>query len=175
MTISTVVVSPSSSGSVTLSSGSPFDPPTIDPAFLSTPFDVYVMRAAIRSAARFVWAKTWDGFITGQAAAFANVDLSSDDEVDAWARSQTSTIWHPTGTARMGGCGDKDSVVDPDLRVKETKGLRIVDASVLVRTFFWLMHSQRAHLLTMAIPCSHLSLRHTRRQSYTRSRSVPQT
>lgn len=132
MTISAVVVSPSSSGSVTLSSGSPFDFPVIDPAFLSTPFDVYAMRAAIRSVTRFVSASTWDGFLTGQAASFASVNLSSDDAVDAWARSQASTIWHPTGTARMGGCDDMDSVVDPDLRVKGTNGLRVIDASVLV-------------------------------------------
>ena len=133
MSISSVVVSPSSRGSVTLSSASPWDFPVIDPAFLSTALDVYVMRAAIRSAVRFVSARTWDGFVTGRAAPFASVDLSSDDAVDAWARSQAATTWHPTGTARMGQCNDTDSVVDPDLRVKGTKGLRVVDASVLVR------------------------------------------
>lgn len=132
MSISTVVVSPSSSGSVTLSSGSPFDFPVIDPAFLTTQFDIYAMRMAIRSMLRFVSASTWDGFVTGRAAPFASVDLSSDDAVDAWARSQAATTWHPTGTARMGQCNDTDSVVDPDLRVKGTKGLRVVDASVLV-------------------------------------------
>uniref|UniRef100_A0A5K1K0S2 Glucose oxidase n=1 Tax=Ganoderma boninense TaxID=34458 RepID=A0A5K1K0S2_9APHY len=131
MSIITVLVSPSSSGSVTLASSSPFDPPIIDPAFLNTTFDTQVIRAAIRSAARFVSAHAWDGFVTGQAASFADVDLSSDEQVDAWARSQGSTIWHPTGTASMGRCEDKDSVVDPDLRVKGTKGLRVVDASVL--------------------------------------------
>ncbi len=124
MTITTVVVSPSSTGSVTLSSRSPFDFPTIDPAFLTTSFDVYAMRSAIRSAVRFVSARTWDGYITGQAASFASVDLNSDAEVDAWARSQASTMYHPTGTARMGRCADKHSVADPDLRLKGTKGLR---------------------------------------------------
>ncbi|PIL23707.1 hypothetical protein GSI_13456 [Ganoderma sinense ZZ0214-1] len=131
MTIFTVLVSPSSSGSVTLASSSPFDPPIIDPAFLNTTFDTQVMRAAIRSAARFVSAHAWDGFVTGQAASFADVNLNSDEQVDAWVRSQASTIWHPTGTASMGRCEDKDSVVDPDLRVRGTKGLRVVDASVL--------------------------------------------
>ncbi|TBU54878.1 aryl-alcohol-oxidase from pleurotus Eryingii [Dichomitus squalens] len=133
MTVLAVLVSPTSAGSVTLSSASPFAPPVIDPAFLSTPFDVYTMRAAIRSAARFVLsAQTWDGFVTGQGAGFADVDLNDDAAVDKWARAQASTIWHPTGTARMGGCGyvEEGSVVDPDLRVRGTEGLRVVDASV---------------------------------------------
>lgn len=133
MTIFTVLVSPSSAGSVALASTSPFDPPPIDPAFLNTTFDIQVMRTAVRSAARFVTSHAWDGFVTGQGASFTGVDLGSDEELDAWVRSQASTIWHPTGTARMGRCDDKDSAVDADLRVKGTKGLRVVDASVLVR------------------------------------------
>ena len=99
------------------------------------------MRTAIRSAARFVAAKTWDGFVTGPAAGFADVDLNSDDEVDAWARSQSGPMLHATGTTRMGSCDDEGSVVDPDLRVKGTKGLRVVDAGVLVSTFRMLWHA----------------------------------
>ena len=80
-------------------------------------------------------AKTWNGFVTGPAGGFADVDLNSDDSVDAWARSQSGTLFHPTGTTKMGSCDDKGSVVDPDLRVKGAKGLRVVDAGVLVSTF----------------------------------------
>ncbi|KAI0717830.1 aryl-alcohol-oxidase from pleurotus Eryingii [Cerioporus squamosus] len=130
LTVNTVVVSPSSSGSVTLASADPFDPPLIDPNFLNSTFDIYALRTAIRAAVRFLSAPTWDGFITGQAGPFADVDLSSDDAVDAWARAQASTIWHPVGTARMGACGQTASVVDPDLRVKGVEGVRVVDASV---------------------------------------------
>lgn len=133
MTVISVLVSPSSTGSVTLASSSPFDSPLIDPAYLNTSFDAKVLRSAIRSGANFLTAPAWDGFITGRYGSFADVDLTSDEEVDAWARTQGTTIWHPTGTARMGSCTSKDSVVDPDLRVKGTKGLRVVDASVLVR------------------------------------------
>ncbi|TBU50173.1 alcohol oxidase [Dichomitus squalens] len=130
ITVDTVLVSPTSRGSITLASANPFDSPLIDPAFLNTTLDIYVMRAAIRSAAHFLSAKTWDGFVTGQGGDFANVDLDLDESVDAWARARAMTVWHPTGTAQMGKCNDTGSVVDPDLRVKGTKGLRVVDASV---------------------------------------------
>ncbi len=119
-------------GSVTLASADPFDPPLIDPNFLNTTFDIYALRTAIRAAAGFLSAPTWDGFITGQAGPFADVDLTSDNVVDTWARAQASTIWHPVGTARMGACSDETSVVDPDLRVKGVEGVRVVDASVFV-------------------------------------------
>ncbi|KAH9886297.1 aryl-alcohol-oxidase from pleurotus Eryingii [Cubamyces lactineus] len=133
MTILTIIVTPTSRGSVTLSSSDPFVPPTIDPNFLSTAFDRAAMRAAVRSAVRFASAPTWKGFLTGPAASFAGVDVNDDDALDAWAREQTSTIWHPTGTARMGKCGDSsvNSVVNPDMTVRGVVGLRVMDASVL--------------------------------------------
>ncbi|KAI0672565.1 aryl-alcohol-oxidase from pleurotus Eryingii [Trametes maxima] len=131
MSFRTIVVTPTSRGTVTLNNTDPFDPPIIDPNFLSTPFDIAAMRGAIRSMQRFASAPTWRGFLTGPAADFAKVNLSDDAQVDAWARAQTSTIWHPVGTARMGPCGKRGSVVNPDLTVKGTAGLRIVDASVL--------------------------------------------
>ena len=165
-------MSPTSRGTVTLASASPFDAPLIDPAYLNTTLDLYIMRAAIRSAAQFFSAQTWDGFVTGRGAGFANVDLTSDDAIDAWSRSEAGTLWHAVGTARMGSCNDTDSVVDPNLRVRGTKGLRIVDASIFVRilcSLCWLFE-----LLTWRLP-SRISRQHIRKQSFTLSRSVLQT
>ncbi|EJF58778.1 hypothetical protein DICSQDRAFT_66203, partial [Dichomitus squalens LYAD-421 SS1] len=72
-----------SKGSVTLPSAPPFDPPVNDPAFLNSTSDGYLMGGAIRAAVRFVSKKTQDGFVTGQANGFANVDLDEDKDVDA--------------------------------------------------------------------------------------------
>ncbi|TBU21897.1 GMC oxidoreductase-domain-containing protein, partial [Dichomitus squalens] len=133
-TLLTVLVSPSSRGSVTLASADPFAKPVIDPNFRDTTFDVYAIRTAVRSAARFAAARAWNGFLTGQAGPFANVDVGSDEDVDAWARAQSWTIWHPVATARMGTCAQtvgNGAVVNPDATVKGVQGLRVVDASIL--------------------------------------------
>ncbi|MEI6722927.1 MAG: GMC oxidoreductase, partial [Betaproteobacteria bacterium] len=39
------------------------------------------------------------------------------------------TVFHATGTCRMGG--DAQSVVDPQLRVRNVERLRVIDASVM--------------------------------------------
>ena len=46
-----------------------------------------------------------------------------------WARRTSVTIYHPTGTCKMGV--DPMAVLDPDLRVKGIKGLRVADASIM--------------------------------------------
>ncbi|KAI0675773.1 alcohol oxidase [Trametes maxima] len=125
---SATLVSPTSRGSVTLSSNDPFAPPLINPNFLSTAFDVAAIRYAVRSVLRFVSASAWKDFITGPALGFE--DVHTDDDIDAWAREKAFTVWHPVGTARMARCGVDEGVVNPDLTVKGVKGLRVVDASV---------------------------------------------
>jgi choline dehydrogenase len=53
----------------------------------------------------------------------------SDDAMDAHLRAFAGTIYHPSGTCRMGP--DADSVVDPQLRVRGVAGLRVADASIM--------------------------------------------
>ncbi len=55
--------------------------------------------------------------------------LESDAELEKAAGDIGTTIFHPVGTCRMGA--DPDSVVDPRLRLRALKGLRIADASVM--------------------------------------------
>ena len=49
----------------------------------------------------------------------------------AYIRSNVGTVFHPTGTCRMGI--DPDAVVDPELRVRGLRGLRVADASIMPR------------------------------------------
>jgi choline dehydrogenase-like flavoprotein len=54
----------------------------------------------------------------------------SDEDLSAYARSVAHTVYHPSGTCRMGSLSDPLVVVDPHLRVREVSNLRIVDGSV---------------------------------------------
>ncbi|MGB7336406.1 MAG: GMC oxidoreductase, partial [Salaquimonas sp.] len=56
-------------------------------------------------------------------------ERQSDAEILNAVRTQGGTVFHPTGTCRMGS--DADAVLDPDLRVNGVEGLRVVDASVM--------------------------------------------
>ena len=49
----------------------------------------------------------------------------SDEEILAFVRQRRFTVYHPTSTCAIG------SVVDPELRVYGTEGLRVADASVM--------------------------------------------
>ena len=46
-----------------------------------------------------------------------------------WARETSTTIYHPTGTCKMGQ--DPMAVVDHNLNVRGIKNLRVVDCSIM--------------------------------------------
>ncbi|GAA4659668.1 GMC family oxidoreductase N-terminal domain-containing protein [Streptomyces chumphonensis] len=61
--------------------------------------------------------------------------VTSDEELSAYARQVAHTVYHPAGTCRMGAEDDALAVVDPQLRVRGLSGLRIADASVFPTMF----------------------------------------
>lgn len=132
--IGTVVLQPTSRGSVTLASSNPFDAPVIDPALLKSTFDKAVMREAVKSAFKFFAAPAWSDYVVTPVGPLANA--TDDTKLDSYIAQNAQTIFHPTGTAGMSPKGAPYGVVDPDLRVKKVAGLRVVDASVLVRPLF---------------------------------------
>ncbi|KAH9003801.1 aryl-alcohol-oxidase from pleurotus Eryingii [Lactarius hatsudake] len=129
MSIGTIVLTPTSRGSITLASTNPFDAPIIDPALLNSDFDIFTMREAVKAALRFVAAPAFKDYVIGPFGALA--DAKTDAEIEAYVRSQSSNVFHPSSTAYMSRKGSKHGVVNPDFSVKKTIGLRIVDGSVL--------------------------------------------
>ncbi len=53
------------------------------------------------------------------------------DAIDTWVRSRTGDYVHASGTCRMGPVEDPTAVVDTRCRVHGTRGVRVVDASVM--------------------------------------------
>jgi choline dehydrogenase len=58
------------------------------------------------------------------------VEIATDGEIDAWARANVESAYHPSGTCKIGAKGDPMAVLDPDCRVRGLAGLRVVDAAV---------------------------------------------
>lgn len=121
----------SSGGSIKLKSNNPLDSPLINPNFLGSPFDIAAMRDSVKSTIKFVGAPAFSDYVSGRFGDAFNA-ATTDDAIDAYVRSLTTTIFHPFGSAAISPVNAKYGVVDPDLKVKGADGLRIVDASVLV-------------------------------------------
>lgn len=111
-------------GYVRLNTSNPFDQPLIDPAFLSTDYDVAVMVEAVRASQRYVAASPWKDYIIRPFIDSANT--TTVEGIVEYSRQRTATTRHPTGTAQVG------KVVDGNLTVKNVNGLRVVDASIFV-------------------------------------------
>ena len=56
-------------------------------------------------------------------------DAVSDQDLLDYARHHGATIFHPSGTCRMGA--DAQAVVDDELRVHGLEGLRVADCSIM--------------------------------------------
>ncbi|KAG7440523.1 aryl-alcohol-oxidase from pleurotus Eryingii [Guyanagaster necrorhizus] len=129
MTISLSLNTPTSRGSIQLNTTDAFDQPLIDLGLLTTDFDVLALKEGIGIAQRFVGARAWDGYVLGP---LSNITASSTDaELEAFIRANTSPNGHIVSTASMSPKGAQHGVVDPDLRVKGIARLRVVDASIL--------------------------------------------
>ena len=116
-------------GTIKLHSTDPFDKPLIDPQYLTTDFDIFVMRESVRASKRFVGAPAWADIVISP---YGLLNATSDADIDTYVRGLASTVFHPVGTAAISSSHSKSGVVDQNLLVKGANGLRIVDASVFV-------------------------------------------
>jgi len=112
-----------------------FTAPLVDPGFYTSDIDFKMMKFAFRSVQRFIPTSAWKGYIIGPVNGLNNTSTNTDADLEEYIRSNTMTVFHPTGMSSMSPVGAKWGVVDPDLRVKGVNG-RVADLSILVSTFF---------------------------------------
>jgi choline dehydrogenase-like flavoprotein len=123
-----VVQHPLSKGNVHISSSNITSKPTINPNYLSHPYDLeaaanlakFLRTIASAEPMRSVWTNEYE---PGNA-------VQSDEDWKTYALGNTLSIYHPIGTAAL--LPEEDGgVVDAELKVYGTKSLRVVDASII--------------------------------------------
>ena len=119
---------PKSRGRIEVTSADPNTHPSILFNYLQHKDDIAAWRRCIRLTREIMAQPAMDAFRGDELQPGLNV--SSDDEIDAWVRRNVESAYHPCSTARMGATEDRDAVVDTKCRVIGLEGLRVVDASV---------------------------------------------
>ena len=128
-TASVLQLRPESTGRIVLRSASPYDYPAIYPNYLATKTDCDTLVAGIKIARDICDYAPLKDLVTEEHAPGVGVGRDDDEAVLDWARSTATTIYHPTGTCKMGQ--DKMAVVDSRLQVHGLSGLRVADASIM--------------------------------------------
>ncbi|GAB0102951.1 GMC family oxidoreductase N-terminal domain-containing protein [Nocardia sp. JMUB6875] len=120
-----------SRGTVRLRSRDFRDKPRVDPRYFSDSdgHDERVMLHGIRLARRIAEQSPLSDWVARELA--PGPDAVSDDELIDYMHRTHNTVYHPAATARMGALDDPMAVLDPELRVKGVRGLRVVDASAM--------------------------------------------
>ncbi|MFJ6327900.1 MULTISPECIES: GMC family oxidoreductase [unclassified Rhizobium] len=129
VTINSLLLRPKARGSVTLASADPLADPVIDTQIFGHPDDLRLTMAGFRFARTVLAASPMRDLIEKEI--FPGADVLSDDAIAAHCKRTVKTGYHPVGTCKMGQDSDPEAVLDPNLKVRGTHGLRVVDASLM--------------------------------------------
>jgi choline dehydrogenase len=128
-TMSVCQLRPTSRGTVRVKSTNPLEPPAMQPRYLSTAEDRATQIAGIRLARRLAATKALSPYVESEYR--PGTAAESDDELLEFVKNTGGTIFHPSGTTKMGPASDSLAVVDPQLRVHGIDALRVVDCGIM--------------------------------------------
>ena len=126
-TLSVCQLRPESRGHIRIRSTDPFAPPSMQPNYLSTELDRRTAVAAVKAARAIAAAPAMQPYVTREVK--PGPEAGDDAALLEFCRNQGATIFHPSGTCRMGN--DAMAVLDERLRVHGVPGLRVVDCSAM--------------------------------------------
>jgi len=122
---------PRSRGRLYLTSSDPSVKPALDFRYFTDPdgYDAATIVAGFRAARKVAEQAPFKDWLKREVAPGAK--CQTDEELSEYGRRAAHTVYHPAGTTKMGNTGeDNFAVVDPKLRVRGFRNLRIADAGV---------------------------------------------
>ncbi|GAB3852538.1 GMC family oxidoreductase N-terminal domain-containing protein [Nocardioides maradonensis] len=130
LSIAPNVARPRSRGRLWIGSADPDAAPLIDYRSFTDPegHDEAMLLAGVRLAREIAQQEPMASWLGPEV--FPGAEVQGDDELSAIARATHQTVYHVSGTCRIGAASDPAAVVGPDLRVHGIAGLRVADASV---------------------------------------------
>ena len=128
-TMSVCQLQPESRGHVRLKSPDPLAAPAMQPNYLSTEKDRATLVAGIRLARALAATRALSPYVAGEYR--PGPEATSGDALLEFAKNTAGTIFHPSGTCKMGPASDPLAVVDHDLAVHGLAGIRVVDCSIM--------------------------------------------
>ncbi len=126
-TMSVCQLRPQSRGHIRIRSNDPFEPPEMQPNYLASELDRRTAVAAIKAARAIAAAPAMRGLVKREVR--PGPQANDDAALLEFCRNHGATIFHPSGTCKMGS--DALAVLDTRLRVRGVAGLRVVDASAM--------------------------------------------
>ncbi|HEY0975498.1 MAG TPA: choline dehydrogenase [Solimonas sp.] len=118
---------PASRGKLGLDSADPLAPPRIDPRYLTEARDWRRLVDGIRLTREVLAQPAFAAH--GAEELQPGPQVQTEEQLRAWIATAAETVYHPVGTCKMGV--DAMAVVDPQLRVRGVRSLRVIDASVM--------------------------------------------
>lgn len=128
LSINPCFLRPESRGRVRLRSANFADPILLEAGFLTARADVDTLIRGVKLARKILRQPALQALISEELLPSAKAEIS-DAAIEAHIRAYAKTVYHPTGTCKMGS--DALAVVDPTLRLHGMQGLRVCDASVM--------------------------------------------
>lgn len=131
-----MILRPKSRGFIKLQSKNPLRYPLLYHNYLTHPDDVKVMREGVKLAVAYGETESLRGqfgarFHHRQVPNCKHLPMFTDKYWECLIRQYTMSIYHYSGTCKMGPSYDKMAVVDSQLRVYGVSGLRVIDASIM--------------------------------------------
>ena len=118
---------PKSRGSLKINSNNPLEQPLIKANYFDAQEDRDVIIEGVKILREIYNQPSFKGLWDIEV--MPGLESKTDGQIWEQIRNNGGTVFHCVGTCRMGN--DKNSVVDPELKVRGVTGLRVIDASIM--------------------------------------------